>query len=418
MRRFLRGWREKFNRYCNRVFHNARWIAPRKAGTMQRLGINSPKTLRWMNSRALLAALVEAGRQYSVTELAGRLGLTRPTVEAALVDLLAEGWVGESSPAPTPNKAGRRARLYQFRADAGYLLGIDLGPRQVHAMLATLQGETVASVRHGGLDIAAGAAAESAVQNTVSEVLAQAGVQPSAVIAAVIGVPGIVSRGGELVHSVVVPDWIASGTMGNIATFLQPAATHVDNDARLATTAEAAGGVLAGMDNGVHVILGQQMGAGLLVDGKVMRGHHGAAGEIGGLGSLGWAAAAAALASAAGTANAVDPVGSVVAGAAQGEGWAVAAIEDFANGVANGIAALALAIDPEAISVGGDMAGAGELLVRPLRAAVARLGMFEPELHISAVGADAVMLGAVARARDSFHNDVLELSAALPRRRL
>ncbi|MHA7270684.1 ROK family transcriptional regulator [Arthrobacter sp. HLT1-20] len=376
---------------------------------MERLGINSPKTLRWMNSRALLAALMEAGRQVSVTELAGQLGLTRPTVEAALVDLLAEGWVAESSPAPTPHKAGRRARLYQFRANAGYLLGIDMGPRQVHAMLANLQGKIVASVRHSGLDIAAGAGAESALQTAVREVLAQAGVPPTAVVAAAIGVPGVVSRGGELVRSVVVPDWIAGGTLGRIAAFLHPAVTLLDNDARLATTAEAAGGVLAGVDNGVHVVLGRQMGAGLLIDGKVVRGHHGAAGEIGGLGSLGWAAAADAVAGPDGS------VAAVVEGAARGEAWAVAAVEDFAKRVANGIAALSLAVDPEVISVGGDMAAAGELLLHPLREAVARLGMFEPELHLSAVGADAVMLGALAHARDHFRHNVLELAALVPR---
>ena len=45
-----------------------------------------------------------------------RVGLTRPTVEAALTDLVAEGWVEELKAVATPNSAGRRAR--RFRVDA------------------------------------------------------------------------------------------------------------------------------------------------------------------------------------------------------------------------------------------------------------------------------------------------------------
>ncbi|ALE05003.1 hypothetical protein AL755_05050 [Arthrobacter sp. ERGS1:01] len=370
---------------------------------MTRYSVNSPKTLRRLNSRALLAEMVAADAPCSVTALAQRLRLTRPTVEAALADLVEEGWVDGSEPAATPNKSGRRARLFQFKARSAVLLGVDLTPHSVEAVLADAQGAVLATVRHDGLDLAAGPAAEAALHQAVDDVLDRAGAGRTELVAAVVGVPGIVDREGQFTQSAAVPDWVAAGTAQSISGYLNPAVTHFDNDARLAAAAEAAWGVLQDVENGLHLILGRQIGAGLLLDGKVVRGHHGAAGEIGGLGSLGWRAAGEALA------RHALPVDALVAEAHDGDGAAQAALAEFAANVATGIAALTLAVDPAVVSVGGDMADAGELFLRPLREAVAPLGLFAPDLRISGLGRGAVALGAMAAARSRFRREILAL---------
>ena len=53
------------------------------------------------------------------------------------------------------------------------------------------------------------------------------------------------------------------------------------NDVKLAALAELTWGALAGVDCGVYVNLGTGIAATLVIDGRVVEGAHGAAGEVG-----------------------------------------------------------------------------------------------------------------------------------------
>lgn len=350
-------------------------------------------TLRRINSRALLAALHGDPDTRSVTELAAELALSRPTVEAALGDLMGEGWVVESAHVSSGSRAGRPARRYGFAADAGRLLGIDVGPHTISGVLADLHGTVLHSERRTGLDLSTGEAAWRAIREVVAASLAAVGSAEADLRAITVGVPAIVGPDGEIHLTTVVPDWLSFDLPGHIREAFPLARAFFDNDAKLATLAEIEWGAVSTVNNAIYILVGRRIAAGLVINGGLARGAHGAAGEIGALASVGWASAYEHLVAGAESADAQR----VFVAAAAGDAGAQAAIARFAHDVAAGIAALCLVVDPEVVVVGGGIGLAGEVFLAPLREELAALTLVGAEVQPSSVGSNAVALGALAR---------------------
>src|SRR6476661_657077 len=101
----------------------------------------TPRLLRRMNAQRVLDAL-RATDSMRVTELVATTGLSRPTVDAVADDLVRLGWLSEVS--GSIGARGRPARSLTFRADAGYVFGVDIGEVKVRTAVADLRGEIVA----------------------------------------------------------------------------------------------------------------------------------------------------------------------------------------------------------------------------------------------------------------------------------
>lgn len=363
---------------------------------------NSPALLRRMNSRAVLADLFRAGPDVgeagrasrTVTELVAAVGLTRPTVEAALTDLVAEGWVEELQAVATPNKAGRRARRFRIDARSGLVLGIDLGLHAVVGVLADLHGDTVARTEEFAPTLAPVDRAETAVRAVVARLVGN--LPPGRLLAVTVCVPAVIDRSGGIVHTAAAPEWQSGGITERIAALVPGAVTVFENDAKAAARAEAAWGRLHGVRDGLLLVMGRQIGAALVVGGAVAQGAHGAAGEVGGIAATGWPGAAVALEARVGS----DALARSGAGpAADGRSPIVALAADVAPGVAQ----LVAAVDPEVVVVGGEVLPDGEEFCAALAAELERTpGLGLPGLPTvrvvpSGLGRDAVSRGAVAR---------------------
>ena len=142
----------------------------------------TPGVLRLINSRAILDELFRDDASRTVTELSRTVGLSRPTVEAALADLVDEGWVAEAEAIATPNKAGRRAKRFAADASAGAVLGVDLGLHGIVGLRADLRGVTTARVEEHYADLTSAEQAWSSVQDVVQRLTE--GVAPDRVLAA------------------------------------------------------------------------------------------------------------------------------------------------------------------------------------------------------------------------------------------
>ncbi|MCS6568817.1 ROK family transcriptional regulator [Curtobacterium flaccumfaciens pv. flaccumfaciens] len=360
----------------------------------------TPGVLRQMNSRAILDELLRDDVSRTVTELGRTVGLSRPTVEAALADLVDEGWVTEAETIATPNKAGRRAKRFAADASAGSVLGVDLGLHGIVGVRADLRGVTLARVEERYTDLADAEQAWSSVQDVVRRLTAPVGgtVGGSAggapVLGATFGVPAVVDRDGAIDYTVAVPEWVERRVPGRIQDLFPGVATFFDNDAKLAATAEARWGRFHGVRDGLYLVMGRQIGAALVVDGSLARGARGAAGEMGGIASTGWPAAPARL-------EARIPSGtdleSVFAAAAQGSVSAVETVRAFAADVAPGVVQLVTTIDPEVVVVGGEVLPAAEVFCAALDEIVTPQLRHPVVFAPSTVGRDAVARGALAR---------------------
>jgi glucokinase len=187
----------------------------------------------------------------------------------------------------------------------------------------------------------------------------------------------------------------------------------VDNDVKAAAVAELRWGALRGVDVGLYVNLGTGLAAALVVDGTVVRGAHGAAGEIGYL---------VRSAGEGGFADGRAPLEELVSGAALAtrgsalldrpvtahdlftlrEDPAVRALLDEATeALSLAVANLCIALDPDRVVVGGGMMGAGQHILPRVTAEVRRRVPFPPEVMAARFIDDASLLGAVALALDS-----------------
>jgi predicted NBD/HSP70 family sugar kinase len=357
--------------------------------------------VRRINSTETLRAL-RGGEVLTVTALMDATGLSRPTVEGVVDGLLAEGLIVETTTAEDGSRPrGRPARRFRFHAEAGYLLGIDIGIHRVRVVLADLSGTIVGRAARTVEEDCEAEDRLERVRAAVSETLRRAQVPRGSLWGVGVGTPGIVDTEGVVQLASAMPGWNGLDLGGRLGrSFRCP--VHVENDANLAAIGERWKGVAVGSDDIVYVMAGLSPGAGSFVNGRLHRGFGGAAGEIGALHLLGRQATPENLLSTTGTP--LPPldeaaVGEVFRHAAEGDPTAAEAVDRFVQRLVHDVTALVLALDPEIVVIGGWAAGLAGA-VPPLTAELERLCLRMPRVELSALGADGVALGALRTALD------------------
>jgi glucokinase len=189
------------------------------------------------------------------------------------------------------------------------------------------------------------------------------------------------------------------------------------NDGRAFTLAEGRMGAGRGCATLVGVTLGTGVGGGVLVDGRLHGGRWGIGGEIGhllvvdgddaalcGCGARGCVEAylrADVISGLAGRAT----VEEVYAGARAGDPGCAAAVAEACRHLGAALASLVMVLGPDRIVVGGGVAAAGETLLAPLRAEVARRIQLVPadeiEIVPAVLGSYAGAMGAAVAAADA-----------------
>ncbi|MFI9628032.1 ROK family protein [Streptomyces sp. NPDC052042] len=384
---------------------------------MGRLTGGDPSLLRRINSAVVLHAL-RGAHSPTLTDLTRITGLSRPTVEGVMEGLFEAGLVVESVPDEgEARRQGRPARRFRFRAEAGHLLGIEIGPHRVSTLLAELDGRIIGS---SSREVSVTACADERldkVRMVVADVLRRTGVARSSLRAVGVGSPGIVEADGTVRLGTALPDWTGLALGERLRrSFRCP--VLVENDANAAAVAEHWKGAGAGSDDIVFVLAGLSPGAGSLIGGRLHRGFGGAAGEIGALHLLGREATPERLLST--TDTPLEPldeaaVASVFAEARRGDTRAQAAVERFIRRLVHDVAALVLALDPELVVVGGWAAGLDGVL-DPLRRELARYCLRPPRVALSMLGEAAVATGALRLALDHVEEQLFAVEGTVTAR--
>jgi glucokinase len=281
-------------------------------------------------------------------------------------------------------------------------LGLDVGGTKVLGIVLDDAGTVVAEHREPTRRDADG---------LVELLLSVAGVlreQVPEVAALGVGLPGLVDRSGTLRFAPNLPG-IVELPIGRRLSDALGLPVQADNDATCAAWAEHQLGAAEGADTTLLVTLGTGIGGGLVVDGLLVRGANGFAGEIGHMvvddggipctcGRRGcWERYASGSALdrqarelvaggrgkrlvelAGGDAGGVTGE-HVTAAAAEGDPDAVGLIDAFADWFALGLANLIHVIDPSRCVVGGGLVAAGEVVLGPIRAALSEARLVAPE---------------------------------------
>ncbi|MGW1883840.1 ROK family transcriptional regulator [Streptomyces sp. NPDC001970] len=384
---------------------------------MGRLTGGDPSLLRRINSAVVLHALRGADST-TLTDLTRITGLSRPTVEGVVEGLIEAGLVLEAAPDESEaRRQGRPARRFRFRAEAGHLLGVEIGPHRVAALLSGLDGRITGA---GSREVSETASVEERLERVravVADVLRRSGVARSSLRAVGVGTPGIVEADGTVRLCTALPGWTGLALGERLRrSFRCP--VLVENDANAAAVAEHWKGAATDSDDIVFVLAGLSPGAGSLIGGRLHRGYGGAAGEIGALHLLGREVTPETLLST--TGEPLHPldeqaVAAVFALARQGDQRARAAVDRFIQRLVHDVAALVLALDPELVVVGGWAAGLDGVL-DPLRGELSRYCLRPPRVALSMLGEAVVATGALRLALDHVEEQLFAVEGSVTAR--
>ena len=439
-------------------------------------GVSSPQLMRRANRQALLQHALGA-EAFTAADAMAATGLTRATVLGVCAELEQAGWL-EEAPAERGGAVprGRPARRFSLRARAGILLAVDAGQHTLAARAADLRGRELAAERLVledaplvGDDLEAGAAAAErrleALRALLDRVSARAGARGPVDAAGSGGSHGTVDavdartaagaadgRGTagapRLLTVVGVPAPVdAEGRSPSGDAGYWPAMNPglvdaldgpvlVENDANLAALAERAHLALSGADADhlAALLMGERFGAGLVVDGRLLRGADGGAGEMrfldavlgdrrgaDGVAALArrWALEALEAGETSAALSALPPaeLGAkhVFAAARDGDALARAVLERIGDRLARIAMILSSLIAVDTVVVAGAIAEAIDPVLEHAREALPRIGTPPlPQLRASSLGRDVVVRGALELALTRLREDPLALLATDP----
>ncbi len=234
--------------------------------------------IRAYNRYTILNAIRTAG-MISRVDIARELGLSKASLTGITAELIAEGLILEKQPGAY--QVGRRPILLAINPDGAHAVGVSITIRQVQAVVINFQAEIKASYR---LPLKkAFYSPEELVEKIALAVTAclekSTGLEPK--IAGVgVSVPGLVDSKSGIVRYLPNYGW----TDINLRALLQSKigfSTYIDNDANNVTIAEHWFGNGRGSENFIVLIIENGIGAGYVLNGQLIRGNLGIAGEFG-----------------------------------------------------------------------------------------------------------------------------------------
>ena len=435
------------------VRHIVRSMRARDVRQSTRPATSRGADLRLMRelNRLLILNGVRVSGPITRVAVAHRTGLSRTTVSSIVDELLADNLLFEGKTVEAAPTGGRRATLLHFNADAGYVIGVDLGRSHLTLLLTNLAGQIIAR-RSGPFDASLGP--EICLQHVIADLMdftAEHHVGWHQIIGVGLGIPGPMDAASRmLVRPPRMPGW----DQFDIRAVMERACKvpiYLDNDANMGARGESQYGAARNVEFMAYVKVATGIGCGLIMNGDIYRGAGGTAGELGHVtiddngplcdcgnrGCLEVVAGAAAVtmaaardvypdSSGAGDGNdshdshdshdghdsvdsaAAGPrragpldVADVVQAALAGDTVAQEAIERAGYHIGIALAGLVNIFNPSLILLDGSMARAGEFLLGPIRQGIARRSLAASSaatrIEMAQLGDNAIALGAVAK---------------------
>lgn len=381
--------------------------------------------LRRQNTALVLRSLRTEGAA-TRTELARRTGLAKATVGTIVAELGTGGAVSEDQ--SLPSGRGRPGRPVTLTGESIFGLGFEVNVDYLAAVALDLGGNArITEIRR----------VEGDGPPTIDQLIQLAtGIHASlvsnghSIVGATVAVPGLVEHDNRTIAWAPNLGWNDVHLAARLeAAFDGACATTIDNDANCAAVAEASHGVSTDVQNSLYITGTVGIGAGIVHDGRLLRGGAGFAGEVGhmpigdessvcGCGRSGcWEASVGLRA----MLRSVDmhegetPLITATAVAARaGEDESVrAALAELGTHLGAGLATLATVIDPSVIVLGGYFVPLGEYLVpvaeRVLAERLPAAQVHLPEIRLSSLGIHAAALGAAEGALAGIYSGAMQI---------
>ena len=338
----------------------------------------------------------------SRAELSRRSQVSKPTVSTVAKTLLAAKLIYENG--LMARSGGRPAKLLHFNAEAGYVIGMDVGGTRARAAIADLLGNILA-LRSETTQAQEPEKLIAQLHGLCLDLTRARGADLAQVTAIAIGTPGVIDpESGDLRYAHNLPALERRGTVQRLRRTLE-APVFLLNDVNLAALGERWRGAAQALQHFVFISIGTGFGFVLVAGGELYEGWGGRAGEFGyvpfpaGRGAtlearLSGPGLSQRHRAAGGSGKPEDAFLEAERGLEPGKG----VVQDFLDDLAWTVAALATVLDPECVILGGGLGVRCEPYLAALNARLAALTPIVPKLRISLLHGDAGLNGAVATA--------------------
>jgi predicted NBD/HSP70 family sugar kinase len=215
----------------------------------------------------------------SRTDIARHSGLSQASVTGITADLIAEGLLREK--AIGASEGGRRPVLLALNPEGAYALGVYLSISQISVVIINFEADIVAT-HLMALEQSYYSPEELAVKTTqaIQACMWEANFSKERIAGVGIGVPGLVDSQTGLVRFLPNYQW-AQVNLRDIIRQRIDHPTYIDNSANTLTIAEQWFGKGRGLDNFLLITLEHGVGMGVVINGQLIRGDKGIAGELG-----------------------------------------------------------------------------------------------------------------------------------------
>lgn len=323
----------------------------------------------------------------SASQIARTTGLARSTVSTILTDLKRSSLVVEvEGEARNSGSAGRPALSHSLNPEAGTCIGILLGLGEIRIVLADVAHTVLADIT---LPLDTNYAPEKAtrvVRHAIDTLYKEHSLAYSGLLGVGFAVSGPLAPDGRIMRASVLPNWSGVELKATFGPALEKP-IFADNEGKCAALAEMMWGAAAGIDDFVLLKLDAVVGGAIVVNGKVLPGSSGTAGEFGHMvidpkgplcrcgnrGCLEMYIGTTVLAREAhGRFGRTPQIGEVVQQALDGDIGFQRLIADAGEVAGQSLATVGAILNPSLFVISGALASAGDLLLSPLRTAYER----------------------------------------------
>lgn len=236
--------------------------------------------IKTYNERRILNLTREHG-PVSRIELAKRSHISKVAVSEIINRLDEAGYILEVGKGESSLKGGKRPTLIKLNPDNGYVIGVEIKRQVTRIALANLE-SSILGLGHiqykpdSPIDEVQGK-----IYDQIDHLLAEQKIERDKLISIGIAVPGFIDyRRGRLRFADTMKGWAGEPLASSFQERYQ-VPVILENDVKVITLGESLQGAGRGYQNLVCLWIGAGIGAGIMINGQIYRGHNGSAGEIG-----------------------------------------------------------------------------------------------------------------------------------------
>jgi glucokinase len=376
--------------------------------------------MRVINRSAILEYL-RLVKFASRTEIAHELKISMPTA-MRIIDQLVEDRLVRFTGEKEFGK-GRSRNLLELSVKENLVVGVDMGGSHISGALINIGGEIIHGFRNS-IGWKSGEENYNELVDFIKMILDQTKDLKTKTLGIAIGVPGIIESHSGIIKLAPSLGWKDYQLLQELEkVFDLP--IIIENDVNLAALGEHWFGAGVGSNDLVMMALGTGIGAGIILNGKLYRGHADASGEIGyivpgvkfldnqypGFGALESIASGKGIAE-----RATEKLAELFKGqtfpeidtayvfqaAKDGKEWAIGIVDATIDYLSLAIANITACLDPELIILGGGISDSAEMLIEPIKKRITGVIPRVPIIKESLLKDNAAILGAVVRVFQRF----------------